>query len=103
LVEELKAARVLIERLDAANGALRERLETEKRQTELLRELNETRKSEAAALVGALEAKNQTIATKDAVIGSQEKLIETLKRKKSSPLKRVLDVLVGVGVGVILK
>jgi hypothetical protein len=103
LVEELKAARVLIERLDAANGALRERLETEKRQTELLRELNETRKSEAAALVGALEAKNQTIAAKDAVIGSQEKLIETLKRKKSSPWKRVLDVLAGVGVGVILK
>jgi len=103
VVEELKAARVLIEKLDAEAEALRERLETEKRQTELLRELNETRKSEAAALVGALEAKNQTIAAKDAVIGSQEKLIETLKRKKSSPWKRVLDVLVGVGVGVILK
>ena len=82
---------------------MRERLETEKRQTELLRELNETRKSEAASLVAALEAKNQTIAAKDAVIASQEKLIESLKRKKSSPWKRIADVLLGVGVGVILK
>ena len=103
VVEELKAARVLIGKLDAEAGALRERLETEKRQTELLRELNETRKSEAASRVAALEAKNQTIAAKDAVIASQEKLIESLKRKKSSPWKRIADVLLGVGVGVILK
>ena len=94
---------MLIEKLDAESEALRERLATEKRQAELLRELNETRKSEAASLVAALEAKNQTIAAKDAVIASQEKLIETLKRKKTSVWKRLADMLVGVGVGVILK
>jgi hypothetical protein len=89
--------------LETANGALEERLAMEKRQTELLRELNETRKSETAALAAALNAKNQTITAKDSVIVSQEKLIETLKRKKTSPWKRLADVLIGVGVGVVLR
>lgn len=102
-VDELKASRVLIDALESENTALRSRLETEKRATQLLEELNATRKSETDALRRALDAKNETIAAKDAVIASQDKLIETLKSKKQSPWKRVLDILVGVGVGAVVR
>ena len=102
-VNELKASRVLIDALESENAALKTRLETEKRAAQMLEELNATRKSEADALRKALDAKKETIAAKDDVIVAQEKLIELLKRKKSSPWKRVMDVLVGVGVAVILK
>ena len=69
---------------------------------DVLSELNETRKSESEALRSALAAKNETVTAKDAVIATQDKLIETLKRKKSSPWKRLDDVLIGVGLGVLL-
>lgn len=102
-VTELSASRDLINSLETENAALRTRLETEQRATKLLDELNATRKSETDALRKALDAKNETIAAKDAVIASQDKLIETLKRKKTSPWKRALDILIGVGVGAVLK
>jgi septal ring factor EnvC (AmiA/AmiB activator) len=101
--EDLQATRVLAEALESENRALKTRLETEKQTTALLLELNETRKSETESLRAAVAAKNETIAAKDAVIASQEKLIEALKTKKPSPWKRFLDVLVGVGVGVVLR
>lgn len=101
--EELTRARVLIDKLETANKLLVERLETEKRASALLQELNDTRRSETEALKTALAAKDETIAAKNAVIATEEKLIETLKRKKSSPWKRVLDVLAGIGVGAILR
>ena len=101
-VGELSASRELISTLDAENAALKQRLETEKRTTSLLGELNETRKSEIEALRSALAAKNEALTAKDTVIASQDKLIETLKRKKSSPWKRLTDVLIGIGVGVLL-
>ena len=101
-VDELTASRTLIDTLENENAALKTRLETEKRTTALLTELNETRKSETEALRTALAAKNETLTAKDAVIASQDKLIETLKRKKSSPWKRIGDVLIGVGLGVLL-
>jgi hypothetical protein len=69
----------------------------------LLIELNETRRSETEALRTALAAKNEALTAKDSVIASQEKLIETLKRKKSSPWKRIGDVLIGVGLGIFLR
>ena len=68
----------------------------------MLTELNETRKSETEALRTALAAKSEALTAKDAVIASQDKLIETLKRTKSSPWKRIGDVLIGVGLGVFL-
>jgi len=102
-VGELSASRELISALDAENAALKERLDTEKRATQLLGELNETRKSETEALRAAIAAKNEALTAKDAVIASQDKLIGTLKQKKSSPWKRLGDVLIGVGVGVLLR
>jgi uncharacterized protein YicC (UPF0701 family) len=102
VVDELAASRTLIDALENENAALKQRLDTEKRATALLTELNETRRSETEALRTALAAKNETLTAKDAVIASQDKLIETLKRKKSSPWKRIGDVLIGVGLGVLL-
>lgn len=92
----------MITSLENENAALRTRLDTEKRATALLTELNETRKSETGALRTALAAKSEALTAKDAVIASQDKLIETLKRKKSSPWKRIGDVLIGIGVGALL-
>lgn len=66
-------------------------------------ELNETRKTETDALRSAIAAKNEALTAKDRVIAAQDKLIETLKRKKSSPWKRIGDVLVGVGIALVLK
>ena len=65
-------------------------------------ELNETRKAESEALRSAVSAKNEALNAKDAVIAGQDKLIETLKGKKSSPWKRLGDILIGVGIGMVL-
>ena len=101
--DELRASRTLIDALEKENTALNARLTTEKQTTALLGELNETRKTETGALRSALAAKNEALTAKDNVIAAQDKLIETLKRKKSSPWKRLGDVLVGVGIGMVLK
>ncbi len=89
--------------LESENALLKERLETEKKTSALLAELNETRKSEGDALRNAIAAKNETLLAKDAVIASQDKLIETLKTKKSSPWKRFGDILIGVAAGMVLR
>ncbi len=57
--------------------------------TDLLTELDATRKSETDALRETVAAKNEAISAKDAVIVSQDKLIEALKKKKSSPWKTI--------------
>ena len=95
-VEDLAKTRILAEALERENALLKERLETEKRTSGVLLELNETRKAEAVSLRETVAAKNETIVAKDGVIAAQDKLIETLKKKKSSPLKRIQDVLIGV-------
>ncbi len=102
-MDELKASRVLIEALENENRAVKERFETEKRATSILTELNDTRKSEADALRITVAAKNETITAKDAVIASQDKLINVLKAKKPSPWRRLGDVLIGAAVFAILK
>jgi len=103
VADELKASRELIDALEKENVALIARLATEKQTTALLMELNETRKTETDALRSAIAAKNEALTAKDRVIAAQDKLIETLKRKKSSPWKRIGDVLVGVGIALVLK
>jgi hypothetical protein len=95
-VEDLAKTRILVDALERENGLLKERLETEKRTSGVLLELNETRKAEAVSLRETVAAKNETIVAKDGVIAAQDKLIETLKKKKTSPLKRIQDVLIGV-------
>lgn len=102
-VDELKASRDLISALDAELASQRSRLETERRINAVLTELNETRRSESEALGRAVAAKNETIAAKDALLASQEKLIETLKAKRSSPWRRIGDILIGAAAIAVLK
>ena len=102
-VEELKASRRLMGLLEQENALLKDRLETERRSISLLAELNETRRAEGDALRNVVAAKNETIFAKDAVIANQEKLIESLKAKKSSPWKRLGDVLIGVAAGGLIR
>ena len=86
--DELAKIRRLAAALDEENKTLSERLETANRSSALLRELNETRKSETEALKSTVAAKNETIAAKDAVIGKQDELVRELKSKKTSPWRR---------------
>lgn len=102
-VDELEKTRVLVTALENENRAVKERLETEKRTTAILAELNDTRKSELDTLRSAITAKNETIAAKDSVIASQDKLIAALKTKKTSPWRRLGDLLTGAAIFAILK
>ena len=102
-MEELSATRRLVEVLERENGLLRERLVTEERTNSLLSELSESRRAENETLRNALAAKNETINAKDAVIASQDKLITTLQKRKSSPWKRLGDVLIGVAAGALFR
>lgn len=103
VVDELKASRALIEALDAENTSLKTRLETEKRTTAILTELNETRKSESDALRKAIDGKNESLTARDAVIATQDKLIDALKTKKPSPWRRLGDILIGAAAIAVLK
>ena len=89
--------------MERENELLKERLDTEKKATSLLTELSESRRAENEALRNAIAAKNETLVAKDAVIASQEKLIEALQKRKSSPWKRLGDVLIGVAAGAIFR
>ena len=100
---ELEQTRVLVLALESENHALAGRLDTEKRTTVVLTELNKTQKSEADALRSVVTAKNETITAKDAVISAQDKLVEALKKKKTSPWRRLGDILIGAAVFAILK
>lgn len=101
--DDLAATQKLADALDAENDALRQRLATEQRTTALLTELNETRRSENAALQTAIAAKNETITAKDAVIAGQDKLIGELRSKRTSPWRRIGDILIGFAAAAILK
>lgn len=101
--EELAASREANAALEMENAALLSRLSDEKRMNDLLTELNETRRKEADALRQTIDAKNETIAAKDAALKAQDELIAKLKGKRSSPWKRIGDILIGVGAAVLLK
>ncbi|HEX2639370.1 MAG TPA: hypothetical protein VHL50_02315, partial [Pyrinomonadaceae bacterium] len=101
--DELKATRTLVSVLESENAALKQRLETEQRITALLTELDQTRTREAEALRQTIASQSATIQAKDTALAAQDKLIAELRRKKSSPWKRVMDVLVGVGAGMVLR
>lgn len=102
-VDELSATRRLAAALERENAALRDRLETASHIQAVLKELSETRRGEAEALRAAVTAKNETITAKDAAIAKQDTLIAELKKRKSSPWKRVGDVLIGVAAAMVLK
>lgn len=102
-VAELEASRRLIDLLERENSLLKDRLETETRTVAILAELNASRKAESEALRAALAAKTETLAAKDEVIASQQELIDSLKTKRSSPWKRLGDILIGVAAGMVLR
>lgn len=101
--DELAKTRIFAEALERENKLLLERLKIERQTIALLQDLNETRKNETEALRATIFAKNETIAAKDLVIAAQENLMKTLKTKRTSPWKRIGDVLLGVAILAILK
>jgi hypothetical protein len=102
-VAELETSRRLIDLLERENQLIRTRLETETRTVAILTELNASRKAESEALRTALAAKTETLAAKDEVIASQQRLIDALKANKSSPWRRLGDILIGVAAGIVLR
>jgi len=98
----LIASQTLIDALEKENASLKARHQTDQQMVDVLSELDETRKAESEALRSTIAAKDEALTAKDTVIATQDKLIETLKQKKSSPWKRLGDVLIGVGIGVVL-
>lgn len=82
---------------------MRERLDTEKRTTHLLGQLNQARTAETDALRTALAARNAETDAKDAVIEKQAEMISLLKQKRTSPWRRIGDVLIGAAAALILK
>ncbi len=101
--DDMAATQKLTDALGSENTSLTDRLETEKRTTHLLDELIQTRIDETQALRSALAAKNEAIAAKDLVIAGQDKLIALLKQKRTSPWRRIGDILAGVALGALLK
>lgn len=101
--DELNASRRLIELLESETALLKERLSTEKQTTSLLLELTATQKAESEALRNALNAKNEALAAKDKVIETQSKLVDALNKKKTSPWRRIGDVLIGVAAGMVFR
>ncbi|MFM9904813.1 MAG: hypothetical protein ACKVQJ_09610 [Pyrinomonadaceae bacterium] len=100
---ELENTRVLVTAIENESQLLKDRLETELRTTALLRELNESRRSEGEALRTTVNGKNETIAAKDNVIAAQEKLIDALKQKRPSPWRRLGDILIGAALITLVK
>ncbi len=93
----------LIDALERENAALKMRLDTERSANAILLELNEARKSESDALRETVKAKNETIAAKDSAIAAQDKLIDELKTKRPSILKRIGDIALGAALGAVLR
>lgn len=102
-VRELEAARRLTDLLERENALLKDRLETERRTSALLAELNAARRAEAEALRSALAASSKTLDAKDEAIAAQRKLIDSLRSKRSSPWKRLGDFLMGVAAGALVR
>jgi cell shape-determining protein MreC len=101
--KDLAATRRLAEALERENAALKERLATAVRAEGLLNELNDTRRSENEALRSALASQSAVIAAKDIAIAKQDELIAQLKKRKTSPWKRVGDILIGAAAAAILR
>lgn len=101
--EELAVSRKLIDALERQNRAFSERLETARQTEMLLKELSETRRAENEALRATVSAKNETLAAKNAALAKQDELIAELRRRKSSPWKRIGDILIGVAVSSLLR
>lgn len=101
--DELGASRRLIDLLESENTLLKRQVSTGRQTAELLTELNAARTAETNALRAVIEAQNETIAAKDNALASQARLADALQKKKTSPLKRLGDILIGAAAIAILK
>ncbi|MBX7056155.1 MAG: hypothetical protein K1X36_14480 [Pyrinomonadaceae bacterium] len=100
---DLEATRRLAEALTAENAALAERLEAEKIASAELSRLAEVRRAEAEAVKLSYAAAERVIAAKDAEIAARDKLIDGLKKSRSSPWRRLGDILIGAAAVAVLK
>lgn len=100
---DLDATRRLVEALTAENAALAERLESEKIAFAELSRLADVRGSQAEALKLSAAAAERVIAAKDAEIAARDKLIDSLRKKRASPWRRLGDILIGAAAVAVLK
>lgn len=82
---------------------LKERIVLEQEKSKLALDIADARKNEAGGYKAANESLLIAIASKDSNIKNLEKEVETLKKKKSSLFKRILDIAAGIGVGILLR
>ena len=101
--EELADTRRFANALDAENTALRTSLDTERRLNASLTELSEARRREGDALRNAVTAQAETIAAKNDAIAAQRRLIDELKPRRSSLLRRIGDIAIGIAAGALLR
>lgn len=100
---DLEATRRLTDALTAENAALTERLDAEKLASAELTRLAAVRGSEADAVRLSYTAATRVIAAKDAEIAARDRLIESLRKKRASPWRRLGDILIGAAAVAILK
>ena len=100
---ELEATRQFVKELDAEREALQRRLITESDADLVEGELIKAQKAEIDSLRLALDAKDRSLKAKDTLIAEQDKLIGSLERKRSTPLKRLRDILIGAAAALIFK
>lgn len=100
---DLESTRELAAELDKKSELLTERLRSEENANGLAAEMIRTQASAISSLKDAIKAKDDAAGSKDAVIAAQEKLIESLRRKRSSPWSRIRDILIGAGAVLIFK
>ncbi len=101
--DELSRTRVLVSALESENAAVKARLESEQKIASVVEQIATSRAAESAALRAAVKAKDETIAAKDALVANRNALIETLRKKPRSPLKRIGDILIGAAIFAIFK
>lgn len=102
-LDELAVYDRLLESKEAEIKLLGERLELEKERSELLRQVADARKNEAASLLEANNALKTAIAAKDAVIENKDREIGILKKKKPGVLNVIKAVAAGIAIGLVLK
>ena len=86
------------------HGELRRSLETANRALRrYLKEAEAVRGSEVDAVRLSYSAATRVIAAKDAEIAARDRLIESLRKKRASPWRRLGDILIGAAAVAVLK
>lgn len=102
-LDELEVQDKLVASQERELSLISDRLEAEKQKTTLLAELAASRTKEAESYKAAADSAKEAIAAKDQIIANKDKEVELLKKKKPSVLSIVRNVMIGVGIGMVLK